>query len=211
MARTCALVRYDASLDRALKNWRAVTLNYQSFEFTSNLTLNKNLTIVLQRNFLSCVITYLVRRKTKLRGEGARKVISTTGRHVMKSFVKNIVVGLALVALVSIGALAAGKDKVKKETVTLLSDVTVNGTLLKAGTYDIKFDKKTGELAILKDGKVKAKANMRSEERSDKAQITAVRTANNGSIAELIGVTFAGSTQNLVLSGNSGAVTGNQR
>jgi hypothetical protein len=94
--------------------------------------------------------------------------------------------------------------------VTLLSDVTVNGTLIKAGTYDIKFDENTGELAILRDGKVKAKANMRSEERSDKAKLTAVRTAKNGDIAELIGVTFAGSTQNLVLSGNSGAVTGNQ-
>ena len=128
----------------------------------------------------------------------------------MKSFVKNTVVALALVALVAIGAFAAGKDKVRRETVTLFSDVTVNGTLLKAGTYDIKFDEKTGELAILKDGKVKAKANMRAEERSDKARITAVRTANNGSIAELIGVTFAGSTQNLVLSGNSGAVTGSQ-
>jgi len=128
----------------------------------------------------------------------------------MKSFVKNTVVALAMVALVAIGAFAAGKDKVRKETVTLLSDVTVNGTLVKAGTYDIKFDEKTGELAILKDGKVKAKANMRSVERSDKARITAVRTANNGSIAELIGVTFAGSTQNLVLSGNSGAVTGSQ-
>jgi hypothetical protein len=184
--------------------------NNQKFEFTSNLTLNKNLTIVLQRNFLSCVITYLVRRKINLRGEGARKQISTAGRHVMKSLMKSTVVGLAMVALVAIGAFAAGKDKVRKETVTLLSDVMVNGTLVKAGTYDIKFDEKTGELAILKDGKVKAKANMRSEERSDKARITAVRTANNGSMAELIGVTFAGSSQNLVLSGNSGAVTGSQ-
>jgi hypothetical protein len=187
-----------------------VKLNYQKIEFTSNLTLNKKLTIVLQRHFLSCVITYLVRRKTNLRGEVARKEISTTGRHVMKSFVKSTVVALGLVALVAIGALALGKDKVRKETVTLLSDVTVNGTLVKAGVYDIKFDEKTGELAILRDGKVKAKANMRLEERSDKAQVTAVRTAKNGSIAELIGVTFAGSTQNLVMSGNSGAVTGNQ-
>jgi hypothetical protein len=129
----------------------------------------------------------------------------------MKSFMKSTVVALAMVALVALSAFAAGKDKVRKETVTLLSDVTVNGTLLKAGTYDIKFDDKTGELEILRDGKVKAKANMRSEDRSDKAQITAVRTAKNGEIAELIGVTSAGSTQNLVLSGNSGAVTGNQR
>jgi hypothetical protein len=128
----------------------------------------------------------------------------------MKSFMKSTVVALAMVALVALSAFAAGKDKVRKETVTLLSDVTVNGTLVKAGTYEIKFDDKTGELAILKDGKVKAKANMRSEDRSDKAQITAGRTEKNGSIAELIGVTFAGSTQNLVLSGNAGAVTGNQ-
>ena len=128
----------------------------------------------------------------------------------MKSFMKNTLVALAMVALVAIGAFAAGKDKVRKETVTLLKDVTVNGTLIKAGTYDIRFDEKTGELAILKDGKVKAKSNTRSEERSNKAQITAIRTAKNGDIAELIGVTFAGSTQNLVLSSNSGAVTGNQ-
>jgi hypothetical protein len=128
----------------------------------------------------------------------------------MKSFMKSTVVALAMIALVAIGAFAAGKDKVRKETVTFLADVKVNGTLVKAGTYDIKFDEKTSELAILKDGKVKAKANMRSEERSDKAQVTAVRTAKNGGIAELIGVTFAGSTKNLVLSGNSGAVTGNQ-
>ena len=128
----------------------------------------------------------------------------------MKSLMKSTVVALAMVALVAVGAFAAGKDRVRKETVTLVSDVTVNGTLVKAGRYDIKFDEKTSELAILKDGKVKAKANMRVEERSDKAQNTAVRTANNGNIAELIGVTFAGSTQNLVLTGNSGAVTGNQ-
>jgi hypothetical protein len=129
----------------------------------------------------------------------------------MKSFVKNTVVALAMVALVAIGAFAAAKDKVKKETVTFASDVMVNGTLVKAGTYEIKFDEKAGELAILKDGKVKAKAAMRSEERSGKAQLTAVRTANNGSITELTGITFAGSTQNLVVSGSSGAVTGNQR
>ncbi len=128
----------------------------------------------------------------------------------MKSLMKSTVVALAMVALVAVGALAAGKDKVKRETVTFVSDVTVNGTLVKAGTYDIKFDEKTSELAILKFGKVKAKATMRSEERSNKAQDTSVRTAKNGNIAELIGVTFAGSTQNLVLSGNSGAVTGSQ-
>ena len=129
----------------------------------------------------------------------------------MKSLMKNMAMAVAMITLVSLGAFAAGKDKVRKETVTLISDVTVNGTLLKAGTYDIRFDETTGELALLRDGKIKAKVAMRSEERSDKAQTTAVRTESKGNIAELIGVTFAGSNQNLVVNGNSGAVTGNQR
>jgi hypothetical protein len=128
----------------------------------------------------------------------------------MKSFMKNTVMALAMIALVSLGAFAAGKDKVKKETVTLLSDVSVNGTPLKAGTYEIRFDEKTGELAILRDGKIKAKTTVRSEERSDKAQTTAIRTDRKGNIAELISVTFAGSNQNLVVNGSAGPVTGNQ-
>ena len=129
----------------------------------------------------------------------------------MKSFMKSTVVALAIIALVAISAFAEGKDKVRKETVTLASDVRVNGTLIKAGTYELQFNEKTGELTILRDGKIKAKAAVRSDERSDKAQITAVRTSNKDSMAELISVTFAGSNQNLVLSGNSGAVTGSQR
>lgn len=128
----------------------------------------------------------------------------------MKSFMKNTVMALAMIALVSLGVFAAGKDKVKKDTVTLLSDVTVNGTLLKAGTYEIRFDEKTGELAIVRDGKIKAKTTVRSEERSDKARTTAVRTDRKNNIAELIGVTFAGSNQNLVVNGSAGPVTGNQ-
>src|SRR6266446_5838068 len=58
MARARALVRPDASLGRRGKTRRVVKPVNQFFEFTSNLTLDKNLTIILQRNFLSCVITY---------------------------------------------------------------------------------------------------------------------------------------------------------
>jgi hypothetical protein len=128
----------------------------------------------------------------------------------MKSFMKNTVMAMAMIALVALGAFAAGKDKVRKEAVTLVTDVTVNGTLLKAGAYEIRFDEKTGELAILRDGKVKAKTAVRSEERTNKAETTAVRTERKGDIAELIGVTFAGSNQNLVVSGSAGAQTGSQ-
>jgi hypothetical protein len=128
----------------------------------------------------------------------------------MKSFVKLFFVALAIGALASVSAFAGSKDKVKKETVTFTSDVMVNGTLVKAGDYEVKFDETTGELTILKDGKVKAKTSARLEERTDKAKNTAVRTMDKGSnVAELVGITFGGSNQNVVVGSSGGAVTGN--
>ena len=127
----------------------------------------------------------------------------------MKVFLKSTFAALMICALASIGVFAAAKDKVKTETVTFASDVMVNGTLVKAGEYQIKFNEQTGELAILKGGKVKAKTNAQLQSRSGKARDTAVRTLSKGGVAELIGVTFGGSKQDLVVSGSSGTLTGN--
>ena len=127
----------------------------------------------------------------------------------MKVFLKSTFAALLICALASISILAAAKDKVKTETVTFASDVMVNGTLVKAGEYQIKFNEQTGELAILKDGKVKAKSTAQLQSRSAKAKDTAVRTVSKGSVAELIGVTFGGSKQDVVVSASGGTVTGN--
>ena len=75
----------------------------------------------------------------------------------MKVFLKSTLAALMICALASIAIFAAAKDKVKTETVTFPSDVMVNGTLVKAGDYQLKFNEETGELAIMKNGKVKAK------------------------------------------------------
>lgn len=125
----------------------------------------------------------------------------------MRVFMKSTMVALLVCALATASAFGA-KGKVKKETVTFDSDVMVNGTLLKAGEYQIKFDEETGELSILRNGKVKAKATARVEARSDKAKGTAFRTREQGSVAELISITFGGAREDVVL-GASGAVTGN--
>ena len=127
----------------------------------------------------------------------------------MKVFLKSTLAALMICALASIAVLAAGKDKVKSETVTFTSDVMVNGTLLKAGEYQVKFNEQTGELAILKDGKVKAKTTAKLQARSEKAKETVVRTLDKGSVAELIGFSFGGSSQDVVVGASSGAVTGN--
>lgn len=127
----------------------------------------------------------------------------------MKGFLKGTFAALMICALASITAFAAAKDKVKTENVTFAEDVTVNGTLVKAGEYQLKFNEETSELAIMKSGKVKAKTTAHFQPRSDKAKNTSIRTVDKGSIAELIGVTFEGSNQDVVVGASGGAVTGN--
>jgi hypothetical protein len=127
----------------------------------------------------------------------------------MKVFLKSTLAALMICALASIAVFAAAKDKIKTESVTFASDVMVNGTLVKAGDYQLKFNEETGELAIMKDGKVKAKTTAHLQPRSEKAKNTSVRTRDKGSIAELISVTFGGSNQDVVVGANGAAVTGN--
>jgi hypothetical protein len=127
----------------------------------------------------------------------------------MKIFFKSTFAVLMICALASISIMAAAKDKVKTETVTFAQDTTVNGTVLKAGEYQVKFNEQTGELAILKDGKVKAKTTAQLQARSDKAKNTSVRILDKGGVYELIGVTFGGSNQDVMVSGSGGPATGN--
>lgn len=126
----------------------------------------------------------------------------------MKVFLKSTFAALMICALASIAVFAASKDKVKTENVTFAEDTMVNGTLVKAGDYQVKFNEQTGELSILKNGKVKAKTTAQLQPRSEKAKNTAVRTLAKGGVAELVGVTFGGASQDVVV-GAGGAVTGN--
>ena len=127
----------------------------------------------------------------------------------MKVFLKSTFAALMICALASIAVCGAAKDKVKTESVTFTQDTMVNGTLVKAGDYQVKFNERTGELSILKDGKVKAKTAAQLQSRSEKARNTSVRIVEKGGTAELIGVTFGGSTNDVVVGASSGAVTGN--
>ena len=79
---------------------------------------------------------------------------------------------LAILIMALTGVMAIGKDKVKRESITFPSNVTVNGTVVKAGDYDLRFDEETGELQILKHGKVVAKTTGRLTPRTDKSHET---------------------------------------
>ena len=123
----------------------------------------------------------------------------------MKSLVNRIVAVLMLGALT--GAMAFAKEK--KETLTLTSDVKINGTQVKKGDYDAVFNEQTGELSVMKGKTLIAKAPARVEKLNKKAKSTEIHSSGEGADAALISVTFGGSDQNIVLTGNSGSATGN--
>jgi len=127
----------------------------------------------------------------------------------MKRFMKMSFLALVITALASISAIAGDKGKVEKKMVTFTEDIMVNGTLVKKGDYEIKFDDSTGELSVIKNGKVKAKTTAHYQARSDKAKMTSLRTIENGGNVELKGITFGGSDQDVIV-GARGSVSGTQ-
>lgn len=120
----------------------------------------------------------------------------------MKSIVNRMLVVLVIGALTCVVAFA----KVQKHKVTFESDMKVNGTLVKKGTYDVKFDDETGQLSIEKNGKTVAQAMTRLENREKKASDFQLRSTVNGDETQLIGVTFGGSDKDVLIT-NSGATT----
>jgi hypothetical protein len=116
----------------------------------------------------------------------------------MKSLINRIAIALLITSLASVSVFA----KAKKETVKLLTDIKVNGTTVKKGVYDLKFDDQTGELSIMKGSKVIARATASSSKRDRKAQTLELRTTGNGDEMQLLSVAFTGSEENLVLNGS---------
>ena len=121
----------------------------------------------------------------------------------MKSIVTRMLVVMMVGALTSVAALA----KVHKEKVTFESDLKVNGTLVKKGTYEVKFDDQTGQVSFSKQGKVVAEAMARTEQRAKKAADFQVRTSESGKETLLVGVTFGGSDKDIMISNSGGSTS----
>jgi hypothetical protein len=122
----------------------------------------------------------------------------------MKSIVNRMMVVLMVGALTSVVAFA----KVHKQTVTFENDIKVNGTLVKKGTYNVKFDDQTGQLSIAKNGKTVAEAMTRVEPRAKKANDFQVRAIGTGNDQQLVGVTFGGSDKDVMISNNGASTSG---
>ena len=123
----------------------------------------------------------------------------------MKSIVNRIVVVVMVGALTSVAAFA----KTHKHRVTFDNDIKVNGTVVKKGTYEVKFDDATGQLSIVKNGKTVAQTMAKLEARAKKANGFQLRSVESGEETQLTGVTFGGSDQDDVITSGGATTTGN--
>jgi hypothetical protein len=122
----------------------------------------------------------------------------------MKSIVNRIVVVIMVGALTSVAAFA----KTHKHRVTFENDIKVNGTLVKKGSYEVKFDDATGQLSIVKNGKIVTQTMARVEARAKKANGFQLRSTGSGEETELTGVTFSGSDKDVVITSGGASTTG---
>ena len=123
----------------------------------------------------------------------------------MKSIVNRIVVVVMVGALTGVVAFA----KTHKQRVTFENDVKVNGTVVKKGSYEVKFDDATGQLTISKNGKAVAQTMAKLEDRAKKANGFQLRTVGNGDATELVGLTFGGSDKDVMITNGGAVTTGN--
>ena len=123
----------------------------------------------------------------------------------MKSIVNRIVVVIMVGALTSVAAFA----KTHKHRVNFDSDIKVNGTVVKKGSYEVKFDDATGQLSIIKNGKTIAQTMARLESRAKKANGFQLRSVGEGDETQLTGVTFGGSDKDVVITSGGATTTGN--
>ena len=116
----------------------------------------------------------------------------------MRSIVNRVIVLVVIGALTSVVALA----KTIKKDVIFTQPVTVDGTVVKKGTYKVTFDEETGELLIKKGNKVVAKAQGRLENTDDRfTTYTRSDPKDSAKLAELISVSLKTGTQVTVVNG----------
>jgi hypothetical protein len=126
----------------------------------------------------------------------------------MKRLVNRLVVLFMVGAMTSVLAFA----KTNNKEVTFAQAVIVNGTLVKAGTYNVGFDDATGELTITKDRKVVAKTSAKIEKLEGNSQAAYVtRTGTDGAPepAVLLSVTLKDRNQATIVSDGDGKMESN--
>ena len=108
------------------------------------------------------------------------------------------------ILIIGIATSAAFAKTIKKE-VTFANAVDVNGTVVKAGTYDVVFDDQTNELTIVKGRKVIARAPAQLEEGDrDHSGYTTRDAEGDSGRPTLLSVTLKGGKQATLANNTNG-------
>lgn len=117
---------------------------------------------------------------------------------------KKMLMTLMAVALMTAGlTMVEAKDRSK--TITFLNDVTVNGTLIQKGTYDVKFDSESNEVTINRNGRQVAstKVDIKLTDRKNLHNSAAYVERDN--LRVLTSITFEGDKRVLLVNSASGS------
>jgi hypothetical protein len=112
----------------------------------------------------------------------------------MKRNATIIAMALMLCALVGTMALA----KTKMHTINFEQDTTVNGAVVKEGTYQMGFNEQTGEFTILHGNRVIVTTMAKEEMLGQKASATSIGTRLTDNGAALTQITFKGAHYTLL-------------
>lgn len=117
----------------------------------------------------------------------------------MKRF--GISIAAAFLVCLSLAATFVVEAKNRKKTITFNEDVLVNDTLVKKGTYEVKFDAASNRVSVLQDGEliVTAKADVKLTERKAPYNSASFTQTEKGQV--LSALTFEGDKRLILVSG----------
>ncbi|MEY4166441.1 MAG: hypothetical protein ACOYLF_07335 [Blastocatellia bacterium] len=117
---------------------------------------------------------------------------------------KRILLSLVAVGLIMAG-LATADAKDRSKTITFLNDVTVNGTVVSKGTYDVKFDSETNEVSILRNGRLVATTKVEVKLTDRKNPHNSAAFVERDAARVLTSITFEGDKRILLVNPASGS------
>lgn len=117
----------------------------------------------------------------------------------MKRF--GISIAAVLLVCLSLAATSVVEAKNRKKTITFNEDVLVNDTLVKKGTYEVKFDAASNTVSVLKNGDVMAtaKADVKPTERKAPYNSASFTQTEKGRV--LSALAFEGDKRLILVSG----------
>lgn len=112
---------------------------------------------------------------------------------------KKLVSRIALLTLVCTLTITGVFAKEKSKTVSFKNDTSVNGTLIKKGTYKVIFNDETNEVSIWKEKELLVKTSAKVLPRDVETKQTFLSTKEQDNVRVLNGIAFEGEKNIIVI------------